>query len=180
MNCKFHTDKESVTKCAVCGAEMCSKCTSEAFYTLENGQPLCKECSLEEAAENVVWGESYLKKMKWKLIFSSIALIVSIGCFVKAAVNSGDSAGAIGGVICLVLCGLIQTWGHEKDKGSIKSIIFEGQEEGEFSLSKFFYYIIAGPIKLIINLKKYPELKREYRKDIQKFEEIQSFFDKSN
>lgn len=177
MNCKLHSTVAAVATCAVCGVGMCSECTSEAFYITESGQPLCKECSLEEAAENVVWGESYLKKMKWKLIFSSIALVVSIGCFVNAAVISGDSTGALGGVICLVLCGLIQTWGHEKDKGSIKSIIFDGQEEGEFSLSKFFYYIIAGPIKLVINLKKYPKLKVEYQKDVQKYEEIKSSLD---
>lgn len=36
MNCKFHTDKESVTKCAVCGADW-----SCYFFTNFNGEGIC-------------------------------------------------------------------------------------------------------------------------------------------
>lgn len=53
MNCKFHPTAEAVTKCAKCGAELCSLCQSNAFYVDEEHKPICLDCSLEAAEKDL-------------------------------------------------------------------------------------------------------------------------------
>ena len=62
MNCKFHPTAEAVTKCAKCGAELCSLCQSNAFYVDEEHKPLCLECSLKTAKEDLEEKENNLKR----------------------------------------------------------------------------------------------------------------------
>lgn len=63
MNCKFHPEAKAVTKCAVCGAEMCSECGKSAFYRdKDSNEPLCLECSLKAAKEDLEEKENNLKR----------------------------------------------------------------------------------------------------------------------
>jgi len=81
MNCKFHTDKESVTKCAVCGAEMCSECKEHPYYRDDKDEPCCLDCSLKLA-------ESWLKNekeihnfIKIRGIIASVIWSIGLGLF---------------------------------------------------------------------------------------------------
>ena len=60
MNCKFHPTAEAVTKCDVCGAELCSMCAKGAFYE-NDGKPVCLECSLKGAEEELELKKDTLK-----------------------------------------------------------------------------------------------------------------------
>ena len=77
MNCKFHPTAEAVTKCDVCGAELCSMCAKGAFYE-NDGKPVCLECSLKGAEEELT-----LKKMLQKSAVK-IGIIASISWVVGA------------------------------------------------------------------------------------------------
>lgn len=184
MDCKFHPTAEAVTTCAICGAGMCSSCDAGAFLRVESGQPLCIECAFKESEENAYFGERYLKRMKLKLIFASIFIILAIPFFILD-VNGyiAEPPISLWGVIFWFLSGLIQTWGHEKDKGSIKSIIWDADSaEGSFFgfIIKIIFYAFAAPVMLIRNFIRYPKLKALHQLDIQKYEEIKSTMDNAN
>lgn len=181
MNCKFHPTAEAVTTCAVCGAGMCSQCNTGAFFRVESGQPLCRECSFKEAEENVAFGERYLKGMKRKLIFSTFFIVSSVLLFLMEAHTTNPGNGMLLAIAFWFLSGLIQTWGHEKDRGSIKSILWEDSDgEGGSAFWKIIFYIFAGPVMLIRNFIKYPKLKASHQLDIQKYEEIKSALGTTN
>lgn len=176
MNCKFHPTAEAVTKCADCGAKMCSSCDTHAFFRTEKGA-LCLECSLERAQHGIEWKTNYLKKLKRKLIFASIFIVLAIIFFI-------DSDLWLGAFLWL-LCGLIQTWGQEKDEYSVKSVIWGKSDEEEFSFEKavdefsftkfiikLVFYAIAAPIMLIRNFIDYFGTKGMKKEEIQKYEEI--------
>lgn len=175
MNCKFHPKAEAVTTCATCGAGMCSQCENGAFFRVESGQPLCIECSLKEAEENVVFGERYLKRMKRKLVFATIFFVLAIISFVV-----GEEGSIIVGIIFWFLSGFIQTRGHEKDGGSIKSIMWSDTAQDEISFSKVIFYVFAAPVMLIRNFIDYPKLKVSHQLDVQKYEEIKVAFGNAN
>ena len=179
MNCKFHPAAEAVTTCANCGAGMCSSCDTGAFFRLESGQPLCIECAFKEAEENVYFGKKYLKKMKRKLIFASIFIVLSIILFIF---GKKSEECLIWGAIFWFLSGFIQTWRHEKDKGSIKSILWEGshQEEGGSLILKIIFYALAAPVMLIRNFREYPSLKVSHQLDTQKYDEIKAALGNTN
>lgn len=183
MNCKFHPEVEAVTTCAVCGAGMCSACDTKAFFRMESGQPLCIECAFKEAEENVYFGENYLKGMRGRLFLASLFIILAIIFFILKE-NLYDEKFFLWGAIFWFFSGLVQTWGHEKDKGSIKSILWEGsgQEEGQLfrGIFKVIFYIFAGPVMLIQNFIKYPKLKVSHQLDVQKYEEIKAALDNAN
>lgn len=185
MNCKVHPTAEAVTTCAVCGAGMCSQCDAGAFARLEeNDQPLCMECALKQAEENVNFGEHFLKSMKIKLIFASILICLSIFFFVAMDDEMGifEDKGlcAICAFLFWFLSGFIQTRGHEKIKGSVKSIFWEDSDPDGFSFYKVIFYIFAGPVMLIRNFIKYPKLKASHKLDIQKYEEIKAALSAAN
>ncbi|MBQ5998255.1 MAG: SEL1-like repeat protein [Treponema sp.] len=77
MNCKFHPTAEAVTKCAVCGAELCLYCDQKAFFRSEDEdkKPFCLNCSLKEAKIKVAAYEEYLLLNKKR---NRIALILWI------------------------------------------------------------------------------------------------------
>ena len=62
--CKFHPEAEAVTKCAVCGADLCSICNKDAFYIDDEKQPFCLECSLKEAEKDLADKKAFLKMTK--------------------------------------------------------------------------------------------------------------------
>lgn len=175
MNCKFHPTAEAVTTCATCGAGMCSQCETGAFFRMESGQPLCIECSLKEAEENVVFGERYLKRMKRKLVFASIFFVLAIVLFIE-----GETGSFQVGILLWFLSGLVQTWGHEKDGGGIKSAIWSSSNRDETVLSKIIFYVFAAPVMLIRNFIRYPKLKDLHQVDVQKYEEIKATMGNAN
>lgn len=75
MNCKFHPTAEAVTKCAVCDAEMCSMCAKGAFYE-NDGKPVCLECSLQGAEEDLTLKKDTLKNFIKNGIIASVIWIV--------------------------------------------------------------------------------------------------------
>ncbi|MCM1322221.1 MAG: hypothetical protein NC041_06830 [Bacteroides sp.] len=177
MNCKFHPTAEAVTTCANCGAGICSSCNKEAFFKTKNGQPHCIECSLKEAEENVDSEKKFLKGIKRELIFSTIFFVLAILCFIPSIVEGkGDTAGVLIGILFWLLSGLIQTRGHENNKGSIKSIIWSNTDQGKFSFSKIIFYIFAAPVMLIKNFIEYPKSKACYQLDIQEYEKIKAAY----
>lgn len=183
MNCKFHPTAEAVTKCAVCGAELCSQCDTNAFFRVEKGA-LCIRCSLKEAKCNVSFAVSRLASQIRKVIFAGIFIILSIICL-----NLGNHAGnEIFLALWLLfwfLSGLIQTWGHEKDESSIKSLIWGDQNNAEeFSwirfIFKFIFYALAAPVMLIKNFIKIFSLKSDRDFAISKYEKISAALNDNN
>ena len=181
MNCKFHPEVESVTKCAICGAEMCSQCDTNAFYRDEKG-PLCLECSLLRANEIGESDETFLKRMKRKVISASIFVVLAV-IFLIAASNDHNGGMAFCGIISWFIAGFIQTRGHEKDQYSVKSIIWgdsDSQEDGFLkTVIKLVFYLIAAPVMLLKNFKKLSEAKKDLAFDVKRFEEIEHALSKS-
>jgi hypothetical protein len=81
MNCKFHTDKESVTKCAVCGAEMCSKCKEHPYYCNDKDEPYCLDCSLQAAELELENQKEWRKFFLIRGIIASVIWFVGLGLF---------------------------------------------------------------------------------------------------
>ena len=77
MNCKFHPTAEAVTTCDVCGAEICSVCAKEAFYE-NDGKPVCLECSLKGAEEELTLKKVTLKDEIRDGIIASIILFAGL------------------------------------------------------------------------------------------------------
>ena len=173
MNCKFHADAEAVVNCAMCGAEMCGDCEKETFLYTESGEPACLECSLKVAEETVAFGKKYLKKMMFKRIFALFFLVGAISFLF-------DGNNFPIGFAFWVVAGIIQTLGYEKDKGSIKSTIFEGSKVFELGFIKIIFYILAAPVMLVKNFIEYPKLKAAHKSDIEKLEEIKKFIDEKD
>ncbi len=181
MNCRFHPKVEAVTRCSVCGAEMCSQCETNAFFQDESGV-LCLDCSLKEAEQKLDYDKRRFKKLIRKLIFASIFIIAAIGQFIAG--SSDDNGGMVfSGVVAWFLSGLIQTWGHEKDKTSVKSFIWGDPDKEEGTLQFFFkiiFYVFAAPVMLIRNFIKLFGIKRERTLDTLKYNEILSALDNLN
>lgn len=184
MNCKFHPEAKAVTKCAVCGAEMCSECEKNAFFRDEKGA-LCLNCSLERAQLEVANRTDFLRKLKRKLIFATILMAIAIFFFV-VDISEGQmsTAGVLQIVAFCFLSGLVQTWGAEKEKGSIKSMVTQDTNNTkDFSLSKFIFKIIyyaLAPIMLVINYIDYFGTKGMLKSDIKKYEEVNAAVHESN
>ncbi|MBQ6028062.1 MAG: sel1 repeat family protein [Treponema sp.] len=174
MNCKFHPEEKAVTKCAECGTDICSPCDTNAFFRVEKGA-LCLECSLKEAEYNVVFDKNRLKKHAIKLIFAAIAFILAIVCMIRG--NSAKTA--ILFFVFWFLSGFIQTRGHEKHEGSLKSIMWEGHDEDDISLGKVIFYIFAAPVMLIVNLIKLFSFKKDLNLDISKYERVKAALEES-
>lgn len=74
MNCKFHPEAESVSKCARCGADMCFFCNKKAFFRNEDDdKPLCLNCSVKKAKVEFAVSEEMLEYGKKR---KTIALIL--------------------------------------------------------------------------------------------------------
>lgn len=183
MYCKFHPTVEAVTKCPVCGADMCSSCDSNAFYRTETGG-LCLECSLKKAEEDNLEGEKFIKNKLKKIILATILLIVAIIFFISDNVGVGDGGMLFAGAVCWFLSGLFQTWGHEKKELGVKSFIWEnsGKEEGQIirGIFKVIFYIFAAPVMLIRNVKELIEAKGYHEEDIKKYDNVKTELDNEN
>lgn len=178
--CKFHPEAEAVTKCAVCGADLCSSCDTNAFFRLKEGA-LCLKCSQERAQTIVFNRTDYLKRLKRKIFFSTIYIVFSIVTFIL----SSSTAGYIFGAIFWFLSGFIQTKGHEKDTGSVKNIIWgdrkPDEDESTFRfIAKVIFYVLAAPIMLIRNIIDYFGTRGMKKSDIQEYEKITSALNESN
>ena len=182
MNCKFHPEAKAVTKCAKCGADLCSACDTNAICRTNKGA-LCLNCS-QEIRSNVVTRETGdLKKLKRKLIFATIFIVLAIVNLILAFTDGGSFWAFA--VLFWFLSGLIQTWGAEKEYGSLKSMVTQDTDNADdFSLVKFsfkvIYYVFAAPIMLILNFKEYFERKVSLKVDIQECEEINAALNESN
>lgn len=144
MNCKFHPAAEAVTTCASCGAGMCASCENGAFFRVESGQPLCFECSLKKAGEDVDFGKSWLKKeeddlarekkaFKTKCIKGIIAVI-----FWGAGIYLFKELG--GGAVFVMLVAAIFYLG---------TAVFYGEADGCFDkIKSVFQMIIFGTLVL--------------------------------
>ena len=144
MNCKFHPTAEAVTTCATCGAGMCASCENDSFFKEESGQPLCFECSLKKAGEDVEFGKSWLKKeeddlahekkaFKTKCIKGIIAVIVwGAGIYLFKELGSGS-----------VFIMLVAAFFY------LGAAVFYGEADGCFDKIKdVFWSIIAGTLLL--------------------------------
>ena len=147
--CQFHPEEEAVTKCAVCGANLCSPCDTNAFFRVEKGA-LCLRCSLKEAKHNVAFTAKRLGNQIKKVIFAALLFASAITSWVIAD-NEGSAFASLLVFVFWFLCGFIQTRGHERDENSVKSIIWEGHEEDDITLGKVIFYVFAAPVMLIIN-----------------------------
>lgn len=187
MNCSFHPAAEAVTKCAECGADLCSECDTNAFYRTEKGA-FCIRCSQKRALNGIDWKTGYLKKLKRNLVFACIFFVLAIVCLIVACKVSSDGAmiaAAIGVCVFWFLCGFIQTWKHEKDEFSVKHLIWgnKGVDEDESTLrfiAKIIFYVLAAPIMLIRNIIEYFGTKGMKKRDIQEYEKITSALNDTN
>ena len=100
MNCKFHPTAEAVTKCDVCGAELCSMCAKGAFYE-NDGKPVCLECSLRGAEEELAHEKANQKDDIKNGIIASIIWIVGV-CVVGSSIERSFVVLGIGFLVMLV------------------------------------------------------------------------------
>ena len=121
MNCKFHPEAEAVTTCAVCGAWMCSACDAGAFY-VNDGKPLCLDCSLKEAEEQLE-----TRKMAQKFYWSSV-IIASI--FWIAGLVLGDKVHAAFYLLMLIAA-----------IGVARGSLFKSDGEGLFGIIKTVFWV---------------------------------------
>lgn len=131
MNCKFHPTAEAVTTCATCGAGMCSSCDKDSFFKEESGQPLCFECSLKKAEDDLAAEKLYQKRLWRDGIIASI--IWMAGVFLGAMYEV---------LYLLMLVAAIFLY---------KSSLFASDERGFFEKIKaIFWQIILGTLLLPI------------------------------
>ena len=84
------------------------------------------------------------------------------------------------GAIFWFLSGLFQTWKHEKNETSVKSVIWGDPEAEEGIIKiilKFIFYVFAAPVMLIVNLKKFFEYNSDLKFNIDKYGKINSALD---
>ncbi len=131
MNCKFHPTAEAVTTCATCGAGMCASCETGAFFHTEDDKPLCLECSLKEAEDDLAAEKLYQKRLWRDGIIASI--IWMAGVFLGAMYEV---------LYLLMLVAAIFLY---------KSSLFASDERGFFEkLKAIFWKIILGTLLLPI------------------------------
>lgn len=132
MNCKFHPAAEAVTTCATCGAGMCASCENGAFFHTEDEKPLCLECSLKEAEDDLMQKKS-IQKDELKIgIIASIIWIVG-ACLVPV----------IGGVSLLIMLGAAIFYSGKT--------LFTSEESGfAEKIKAIFWQIIAAVLLLPI------------------------------
>lgn len=94
MNCYIHVNTPAVATCHDCGMGLCRDCAMSSAYTKE-GRPLCHDCNLKEATNDLA--DAKMKRI-WslvKLIFGSSFLILgwiifsSTGDVVNAWIYAG-------------------------------------------------------------------------------------------
>lgn len=130
MSCKFHPTTKAVTTCAVCGAEMCSSCDAGAFFRAEDDNPICLECSLKEAEEDLTDDKLYQKDLWISGIISSVVWFV--GLFLSSVIEGYA-------FLIILLAGIIF---HGKT-------LFMSEERGFFEKIKaIFWQIILGSLFL--------------------------------
>ena len=70
MNCKFHSNKEGVSKCKICGAELCKDCTKFAIKF-----DRCPKCAQKQI--------SYLySRIKHGLVFNILGVVCALAFLV--------------------------------------------------------------------------------------------------
>lgn len=80
MNCYIHIDKPAVTTCPECGMGLCRDCVNNAVYTVEN-KPLCHNCSLSMAENELSEARSRKVWSLVKMIFGASFLILGISIY---------------------------------------------------------------------------------------------------
>lgn len=52
MNCYKHSNTYAVANCASCGVGLCQTCLNNSVYSYD-GKPLCHDCNLKAAEEEI-------------------------------------------------------------------------------------------------------------------------------
>lgn len=91
-NCKFHKEKEAVTKCKICGAKLCEEC--------ENVQEKYKACP-KCAKKQLLYQYSNLKRQLLYVYLALACLLVDIVLFVTEIFISSSITNAymIGSIV---------------------------------------------------------------------------------
>lgn len=97
MNCYIHTNQPAVAACPECGMGLCRDCVDNAVYYQEN-RPLCHNCSLKIASEELSSAKS---KKIWslvKFIFGAAFLLLGISIYASTGdvMNAWIYAGIAG------------------------------------------------------------------------------------
>ena len=134
MNCKFHTDKESVTKCAVCGAEMCSKCKEHPYYCNDKDEPYCLDCSLQAAERELENQKEWQKFFLIRGIIASVIWLIGLRLFGILGDDFAPIAivAMIGAVIFLLI---------SMGKEFAKNVVFISDDEGFSGKIKTFLLV---------------------------------------
>ena len=162
MSCKFHPTAEAVTTCSVCGAGICSICAKNAFYE-NDGKPVCLECSLKGAEEELT-----LKKVTLKDEIRD-GLIASVIWFAGLALG-----GTVHGAFYLLM--LVAAIFH------VRGDLFTSEERGFFEkIKEIFWNVVLVtlfmPIFVIILLIR---LKMEVIKANRKVKKIKAALGNAN
>lgn len=132
MNCKFHPAAEAVTTCATCSAGMCSSCENGAFFYTKDDKPMCLECSLKVAEDDLAADELHQKRLWRDGLIASIIWIA--GIVLGAALYEV--------LYLLTLVAAIFLY---------KSSLFTSEERGFFEKIKaIFWQIVLGTLLLPI------------------------------
>lgn len=75
MNCYYHPDKPAVAMCPQCGMGLCQDCVANAAYAWDN-HPLCHDCSLKAATEELSAAKSQKVWSLVKFLFASFFLLL--------------------------------------------------------------------------------------------------------
>lgn len=84
MNCYFHSHLPAVSTCAKCGVGLCRDCNNDAVYSLDD-KPVCFNCSLRVAEEELADARKTKVWSLVKCIFSGIFLCIALAVFSEGA-----------------------------------------------------------------------------------------------
>lgn len=98
MYCYKHSKTYSVATCGSCGTGICKQCVDNSIYTYD-GRPLCYDCNLQAAREEM---DSFGRKKVWsmiKCIFVLVFMLIGFAIWQSTgdAMNAWIYAG-IGGI----------------------------------------------------------------------------------
>lgn len=95
MYCKQHSKTYSVASCGSCAVGICKHCVDNSIYTYD-GRPLCYECNLQAAQEEI---DSFGRKKVWAMIKCIFVLVfMIIGFLIWQSTGDGMNAWIYAGI----------------------------------------------------------------------------------
>lgn len=124
MSCYYHEGRESVSKCAKCGVQLCKECEENALFRGDNGngQALCLRCSKVTAEEIIASKEKWLRRSLFVLVIAGYFILSAIFSYLDNDVN-GNMYLFLGFALAALVIKLI---GHGTSPGSVESQVFNG------------------------------------------------------